>query len=197
MSDTRHPLMDDEEITIDDLEMFRIVDNPLRQRIMHLARHPRSVREIAQRLGVPATRLYYHVNMLEEAGFLEVVEVRKSGAQLERVYRGGRRGALVPSQDLVEQIGDPRKAAHVLAGALFDITRAEVEAQLARSLDYEEEPVGTLARVVLQLPEDLATGFAERIEALAMEMRDAARDHEDADGGLYSFTYAFVSMDAS
>ena len=77
----------DEEFLIEDLEGFRVIDNPLRQRLLHLARHPKSVRELADALEVPVTRLYYHVNMLEKAGFIEAVDVRKSGAQLERVYQ--------------------------------------------------------------------------------------------------------------
>jgi len=68
----------DNEILIDNLEGFRVIDNPLRQRILHVARHPKSVKDMADALGVPVTRLYYHVNMLEGADFLHVTEVRKA-----------------------------------------------------------------------------------------------------------------------
>ena len=63
------------------------LDSPLRMRILKAASEPVAVREIADRLGVPITRLYYHVNMLEEAGFVAVVDSRKSGARLEKIYR--------------------------------------------------------------------------------------------------------------
>jgi hypothetical protein len=183
----------EDHIVIDDLETFRIIDNPLRQRICHLTRHPRSVKEIAATLRVPVTRLYYHVNLLESAGFIEVAEVRKSGAQLERVYRG-RRGTIVPSAQFVEQIGDPAEAARVLAGALLDNTRAEVEAVMEKNL-RNEEVFGTVSRGVLQLPADVAAEFLVRIEDLADEMRAAARETESEDAEIYSFTYAFVPTD--
>jgi len=183
----------DEEILIEDLEGFRVIDNPLRQRILQLARHPKSVRELADGLGVPVTRLYYHVNMLEEAGFIRAVDVRKSGAQLERIYQS-RRGTVRPSPDFVENVGDMRKAAHVLAGALFDITRVEVEAVLERSL-RDDDGFGDLARVVLQLPAPAAEDFSRRIDELIQEMRDAATGHDDEDATIYSFTYAFVPTD--
>ncbi|MCB2224704.1 MAG: helix-turn-helix domain-containing protein [Actinobacteria bacterium] len=188
-------LHDDTVILIEDMETFRIIDNPLRQRIWHLTRNPRSVGEIAERLGVPPTRLYYHVNMLADAGFLEVVEVRKSGAQLERVYQG-RAGTLAPSPEFLESIGDAGKAAHILAGALFDNSRTEVEALLARTFGGEDA-FGTLARAVLQLPADDAQRFLDRIEDLAVEMRTASRECDDEGAAIYSFTFAFVPMDPS
>jgi len=189
----------DNEILIDDLEGFRVIDNPLRQRILHIARHPKSVKDMADALGVPVTRLYYHVNMLEEAEFLHVTEVRKAGAQLERIYQS-RTGTIRPSPEFVANVGNPKKAAHALAGTLFDITRVEVEAVLEKGLEkglVDEEGFGSLARSVAQLPADVAEEFAERIEALAIEIRDAARAHEGTDGEIYSFTYAFVPTDGT
>lgn len=185
--------MTDREILIDDLEGFRVIDNPLRQRILHLSRNPKSVREIAEGLGVPVTRLYYHINMLEEAGFLEISEVRKVGAQLERIYQS-RTGTVRPSPDFVKNVGDAKKAAHVLAGVLFDITRAEVEAVLEKNLAGEDE-TGTVSRSMGQIPLDLAAEFSERIEALADEMRAASREHSGSDAPVFSFTYAFVPTD--
>ena len=181
------------EFLIKDLEGFRVIDNPMRQRILHIARNPKSVRELADALEVPVTRLYYHVNMLEKAGFLEAIDVRKSGAQLERIYQS-RKGTVRPSPDFVKNIGDKKKAAHVLAGALFDITRVEVAAFLEREL-RSGEGSGYLARAVLQLPTPVAEDFSRRIEELVQEMRDAATAHDDKDAAIYSFTYAFVPTD--
>lgn len=184
------------EFLIEDLEGFRVIDNPMRQRILHLARHPRSVRELADALGAPVTRLYYHVNMLEKAGFLEAVDVRKSGAQLERIYQS-RKGTVRPSPDFVKNVGDMKKAAHALAGALLDITRVEIETVLERNLleDEDSGPAVTLSRSVMQLPAEIAAEFSERIDGLAGELREAAREYEDTDAPIYSLTYAFVPTD--
>jgi len=182
--------MTDREILIDDLEGFRVIDNPLRQRILHICRNPKSVREIAETLGVPVTRLYYHINMLEEGGFLEVSEVRKAGAQLERIYQS-LTGTVRPSPGFVENVGDAKKAAHVLAGVLFDITRVEVETVLEKQLTGIEG-TGTVARSMGQMPLDLAEEFTKRIEALTEEMREVSREHNGGDAPVFSFTYAFV-----
>ncbi len=183
----------EQEFLIEDLEDFRVIDNPLRQRILHLARHPKSVRELADALGVPVTRLYYHVNMLEESGFIEAVDVRKSGAQLERIYQS-RKGVVRPSPELVDRIEDKQKAAHILAGVLLDITRVETEALIERGL-RGEDVFGDLARAVLQLPTPVAEDFRRRLEELVHEMRDAATANDDKDAPIYSFTYAFVPTD--
>ena len=104
------------------------------------------------------------------------------------------RGRLVVITGATSGIG--KEAARVLAGALFDNTRVEVEAVLEKNLG-DQGAFGTLARMVLQLPDAAATRFAEQIETLAAEMRDASRDADDRDDGgeIYSFTFAFVPAD--
>ena len=87
-------------IVVEDIEVFEVLNNPLRLRILRLMMQPVTVREIAEGLDVPATRLYYHVNLLEEAGIVSVVDTRKAGAMLQKVYLAKARG-FKPSPALV------------------------------------------------------------------------------------------------
>jgi DNA-binding transcriptional ArsR family regulator len=77
------------EILISDLNTLKVYFDPMRIRIIHaLAGQPRSVTEIAEMLGVPFTRLYYHIHLLESHGLIRLVEARSlSGAAEEKYYR--------------------------------------------------------------------------------------------------------------
>jgi DNA-binding transcriptional ArsR family regulator len=72
---------------IEDVRVLEVLNNPVRLRLMHQMMEPTTARDLARTLNVPVTRLYYHLNLLEEVGVIEVVETRKSGAMLQRVYR--------------------------------------------------------------------------------------------------------------
>ena len=62
--------------------------DPLRIRLVEwLMERPRSARELAGCVGLPADRLYYHRGQLEQAGLIEVAEYRRlARGKAERVY---------------------------------------------------------------------------------------------------------------
>src|SRR5689334_4837111 len=67
---------------------MRALADPLRIRIgLLLIDEAHTVKELAAALDVPATRLYYHVRILEEHGLIEVVERRMVSGIEERRYR--------------------------------------------------------------------------------------------------------------
>ena len=76
-----------EVLEVEDIGLFEALNNPIRFRIIRHLQEPRSVKEVAELFGVPPTRLYYHFNMLEEAGVISVVETRKAGAMLQKLYQ--------------------------------------------------------------------------------------------------------------
>ena len=58
-----------DEAYITEPSQFEALTSGLRMRILQMFHEPSSVREVAERLDMPVTRLYYHVNLLEESGF--------------------------------------------------------------------------------------------------------------------------------
>jgi len=160
----------------------------MRMRILKAAAEPRSIKEIAEALGVPPTRLYYHVNMLEEVGFVDVVETRKSGARIEKIYRVAAK-SFRAGPDLAGNVGNVDEAAAALTGLVMDVTRVEAEAALAHRLDG-----GTLTadmgRVQGNLTESQAEEIAERVEAILREVIDTETD--DPSARAYSFTYLLL-----
>lgn len=81
--------MDDEIAAtreIDTLEAFAAMVAPYRLQLLEIFRSPATVKYAAAELGVPATRLYYHVNALVAHGLLQIVSERKVGAMTERRF---------------------------------------------------------------------------------------------------------------
>lgn len=73
---------------VSSLEALRVVSDSQRHRILTLLiREPLTASEIAKRLKIARTRVYYHLDLLVEHRFIVVVEERQVAAMIERTFR--------------------------------------------------------------------------------------------------------------
>src|ERR687885_168224 len=81
--------LDDQQIhVIRDLETVRLISDPLRLQILEaLRKEPRTVKQVAAQLDVPATNLYYHVRLLEQRGLIRVTDTRIVSGIIEKRYQ--------------------------------------------------------------------------------------------------------------
>ena len=128
------------------LSSLELLNDPLRMRIISLLDEPKSVRSMAGDLGVPVTRLYYHFNLLEEAGLIRIAETGKVGAMIQKLYEASGTDYR-PGKGLLAAIDDPRKFAEVATATVLDGARIDAEEGLV-GLFEEYGPGGT--------PEDVA-----------------------------------------
>ena len=186
-----------ETFEIDDPHAFEVLNNPLRVRILRRLGKARSVKEVAEHLGMPVTRLYYHFSLLEEMGLIRVVETRKVGAMLEKRY-------LVtaynfrPSKKLTDGGLDPEKLAQVGTSVILDSARLDSEAALTRHFtalaEGSESAIddeGSLGRTIAYMTPERAKEFSERIHKMLGEMTDRDRPEE---GTEYGFSYVFFPI---
>lgn len=177
------------ELIIDDLDSLRAIASPMRMELLFRFRSAASVADVAAAMDVPVTRLYYHVNALVDAGVIEVLEVRKKGPQLEKVYRVT--GSTIrPGPDVFKQAGGPRESAEAVATLVLDTTRVEMVEALTRHAEqgFESETVGTVGRSASALPPDLIPEFVDRLNDLVREFSESETD----DGQPVTFTYVFL-----
>ncbi|MGH8952548.1 MAG: ArsR/SmtB family transcription factor [Acidimicrobiia bacterium] len=175
---------------IDDVRVLEALNNPMRLRILYQLMESSTVRELALRLEVPVTRLYYHLNLMQDLGVLEVVETRKRGAMLERVYRTVATN-FVPAPDLIEKTEDKDRVINAGVGVVLDGARLDAVAGLLGHFESPgEEPTGTLGRCVIPMTRGSAVKFAEMIE----EMVDEMKLLEDKEGEEYAFSFVFFPM---
>lgn len=182
-----------EELVLDDLASFKALANPLRLKLLHELRSARSVTDVASSLDVPKTRLYYHINALAEAGIIEVLDTRKVGTQIEKIYRiVGKQ--IRPGPAVWENVDDPYDFAEVAATLVIDPARVELVESLAYSASdgFDLERInGTLGRTIASIPRERVAEFSERVNTIATDMAEANAE----DGLVVTFTYVLLPID--
>jgi DNA-binding transcriptional ArsR family regulator len=115
-------------IEVDDPEVLRMVIERTRLEILENCAVPRTVTELADLMEVPRTRLYHHIGLLADAGFLQVVEKREVGALTEKVYQTA--GKSLRASPRLLASGDLRLQVEAIGAGIFGVTQAD----MARSL---------------------------------------------------------------
>lgn len=183
---------------INDLETLKVIADPLRYQVMEtLAHQPLTVKQVAEKLGLAASKLYYHVNLMEKHGLIRVVDTRIVSGIIEKRYQ-----ATTPNLDI-----DPallsfttetgKENINTLVVTAIDATREDILRSLqARAFELEQgaqaHPRQTiLNRSLSRMPDARAEEFHERLKALVEEF-DAADEHASSeDLQAYALTVAF------
>ncbi|HMN59124.1 MAG TPA: winged helix-turn-helix domain-containing protein [Anaerolinea sp.] len=85
---------------IEDLATLQVIAEPLRAQIFEvLANDMLTVRQVSERLGLTPSRLYYHINLLEQHGLIQVVETRTVMNMIEKVYQ-----AVAPNLEVADAL---------------------------------------------------------------------------------------------
>ncbi|MCP3974067.1 MAG: helix-turn-helix transcriptional regulator [bacterium] len=181
-----------DEALIETSQQVEALNSDLRLRILKLASRPASVRQIADQMAMPITRLYYHVNLLEAAGYLHVVDSRKSGARIEKIYRVAARN-FTPGPKLTENLDDVTKSAAALAGLIMGPARAGAEAALATRL--RGGPLdGVIGRSIVDLTAEQFEHFRIRLEELVADASKAEAE-PGAETQPYSLTTVLLAVE--
>jgi hypothetical protein len=163
------------------IEQMRVLNDPLRMRLVGaIGRRPDSAKELAQRFNVPTTRLYHHLDLLEEHGFIEVVATRRSGARTERCYGTRPRSSIRPGPALTGA-DDRRELAAALAAVveLTGTTLAEAVIAGRADLANPDEPI-VVASSTMRLTRDQQRRFTRELTDLQQRMIDASQQTSDA-----------------
>ena len=159
---------------IDSVQGLRALADPVRLAILSaLDTHApggelpvMSVKELAQYLGEPQTKLYRHVKQLEAAGLIEVAATRMVSGILEQRYRARQRDLRL-SAALFRQHADETEAA---VRSAFDAFLAGVFDR-AHKRDWPPDgPDGPDKPVLLVFDDRVSPEAAERIRARLEEV---------------------------
>jgi len=166
-----------DELVLHDLALVDELTHPVRSQLLHRLRHPHSAAELADALAVPVTRLYHHLNRLEEIGLIAVVATRRSGAKTERRYQATARSVRVDRDAIA---GKPPVAVGQALGVLFDVAKAELRHEVETgAIDPETlQHSGGLALVELSLSPERRNQFVERMQSLVKELLTEQSDDD-------------------
>jgi len=182
-----------EEFVIGDLETLRALTDRQRLQIMEaFARHggaPRTVKAVASELGETPTKLYYHVNMLEQHGLLVVAESRIVSGIVEKRYTPSARRFRVDRELLSAASGGSVDAADQLGDALGNVLDSAGDA-LRSAISSAQFKPGDGRSLVSHGTMRLTAAQAERIRVLLKEIVDT-EDSTDDDAADFALTVAF------
>jgi DNA-binding Lrp family transcriptional regulator len=165
--------------TIENEAQRRAISSPLRMEILgHFsAGRPLSVREVAERMGRPATAVHYHVGILVESGLLNKSGERRDGRRREAEYTKVAEAIGIPSQE-----GDHALAVRTTASG-FRMAEREMEAALAEGTARREgdDRNFLVTRVHLRLSKKEMAEINQRLDAVLGVVLDSMRRQDPGD----------------
>ena len=163
---------DIENITLTEDQLKALYD-PIRIRIAHLLKLPRTPKQVADIINIRANNLYYHFRVLEEAGIIEHVEtIEGKGFIKENFYR------LINPEFIITPEMVP------LAGALKffqNLVKAAME-DLSEALDKFDSVAGVGSRDDFSLPEDKLEEARAILSARTTKLMADLKKHNNPDG---------------
>ena len=180
---------------IRDLETLKVIADPIRNQILEVLQFtPQNTKEVADKLGLAPSKLYYHFNMLEKNGLIKVVETRQISNLIEKYYLAVAIYFMVDSSLLNFESSEGKENMYTLVESAIDTTREDFMRSLhARSLQIEQGLAGRKRTVVLtrnlsNLSDEKADAFFKRMTELVEEFVDA--DTRDPNDQTYAITVA-------
>ncbi len=206
MDETRKPEMPVESFEpqpvkiIRDLDTLRVLTDPLRMRILAaLDERPRTVKEVAQMLEMPPTRLYYHFNLLEKHHIIRVVETRVVSGIIEKRYWLTARNFNVDRTLFAPTAKTASEGWSLVLTGLVDRLREDVLTLIetgvaSRAVQGQDEsgPIMRLSSSMARLTPAQAREFYARLEALVNEL--GGRNEEEEGAEEYVLFLAFYPL---
>ena len=171
----------------------KALTSPVRQEILSnfAGEAGLSVTDLAERMGRPATALYYHVSQLEELGFLETAGERRKGKRYESVYR--------PTAEMYEMDAEAEGGIDDVVRTVEVATRTSVREMrdaLESGRGRKDGPGRNLMAFRLQgqvNPETLET-VNEHIDAILSVLSDTCGKPMEGDTEFISLTLALMPL---
>ncbi|HRE03621.1 MAG TPA: helix-turn-helix domain-containing protein [Ilumatobacteraceae bacterium] len=166
------------ELVLTDLDVLGEIVHPMRSRILRHLGQPHTAADLAALLDMPVTRLYHHLNRLEQVGLIHVVATRRVAAVTERRYQVVAQRFLL-GRDLGPDI-EPAEVALAI-GSVFDFTKLQLQREIERAPRDRALPDLRTRSAISMSEYRVAPGraqeFIDRVRALIDEF-----EHDYADG---------------
>jgi DNA-binding transcriptional ArsR family regulator len=184
--------------TIEGEAQRRAISSPLRLEILgHFsAGRPLSVREVAERMGRPATAIHYHVRLLAQSGLLRKSGERRDGRRREAEYSMVAEAIAILGRGQPSEEGEQTLALKTTASA-FRMAERDMKAALADGAARSEgEDRNFLAtRIHCRLSREEMAEINRRLDALLGAVLESIRREESRDDDEFvSLTLALMPL---
>jgi DNA-binding transcriptional ArsR family regulator len=181
------------EMVITDVEQLKAISDPLRlqllERIAGEARRGWTAKELAEDLGTGQTRLYHHLALLEERGFIRVAATRVVSGIQEKRYQATAHSFRVDRALLTG--ADSEVAMAGALDAIFDKARAEIiEGLRSGTINLDPKDPKRHRMGLWASHARLSTANVKRVMRLIEKLAEAG-ENDDVDGTEYGLLVGF------
>ncbi len=194
-SETQFPFEPIQEYVIRTLETLKVFSDPLRQQIIEtLIETSKTVKQVATELQLAPTKLYYHVNLLEQHHLITVAQTRVVSGIIEKQYRASAYNFSI-HRALLSPVTAPNNpnnngtmtVLHAMLDPVFtDVSRAIEHGLVDFGDDAEITRKVQIWRALSRMSKADAAEFYRRLEEIAIEF-DAKKQHQNPDEEEGSF----------
>ena len=164
------------------LEQAKLLTDPFKLKLLErFAGTPATTKQVADRMGEKAPRLYRHVDALVGEHLLELVEEKPKRGTIERYYRTvADRFEVDP--DLFATTSEQADESSDMIRSLFRDTEADVLRCFGESgdADVSQDELPMVAKFAFRGTPDEVRDFREKLEALLEDCGAHSGDREDA-----------------
>ncbi len=189
-----------ETFVIQDLDTLRVVTDPVRAQILEILTEKQyRVKDVADKLGLAASKLYYHFNLLEKHGLIKVVDTRQVANLIEKWYSATATYLSVDPGLLAFSPSSENEALISVVQTVIDATREDLARSFharAYNLKFgaQEKPrQAILNRTLGYLDDEKAAELQKRMQELIEEFTQSGQvaESEQEKRQLYALTVAF------
>ena len=148
-------------------EQLKALYDPIRIRIAHLLKSPRTPKQFADIINIRPNNLYYHFRVLEKAGIIEHVESKKGKGFIKENFFKLKSDDFIITPRMVPLDGRLKFFQNLIRAAMED---------LGEALDKYESIAGVGSRDDFQIPEekleDARNMLIERKDKLLADLKE-------------------------
>lgn len=189
------PSIPDTEVVIRDPRTLEVLYNPIRYRLFKkMYPRPRSVKELADEIGISANTLYHHVRLLQKHGLIRLADARVVGNKIERLYGLAARRFRI-TEDL--KSAPILRSSSMAIGDLQEIFDEISQSYLAEEngeFGDKETLVSSIQQLTGRLTLEQAQEFNERIQKQIFELLGPQKAQPTEDARYYGSYFLFVPM---
>ncbi|MCB0141451.1 MAG: helix-turn-helix domain-containing protein [Caldilineaceae bacterium] len=180
------------ELWLRDVETIKVFADSLRLRIVKRMEEPITVKQVAEELDIPAAKLYYHINLLQKHGLIQVVGHNLETGIVEKIYQvTARQFKLV--NPLIAGAEFPAEAASALFGNMLAETAEDFLYALTQRDATEGEPPRHpfLSKKAFRLTDAQLTALHGQLDALIQQVTALGAENADLDEPQFELTLVF------
>lgn len=182
------------ELWVEDVETIKVVADGRRLKILALMQEPTTVKAISAELDIPASKLYYHVNLLEKHNLIQVVDHNIDSGIVEKIYQVTARQFKIVNPLLRTDLPDDAADA-IFTNMLEETQRDFRQAYAARNKDEQVPPRHPfLSKKAFRLTDEQLTMLHGKLTALIEEVTALGVTNAALDEPVYDLTLVFFKQ---